>query len=220
MQTGSLTIEELVEAFVSLGGEADWGDVQTTILAERGNSTAPYKDKVNFDTTLWQVLYRHCPGFAKYTGNAVFQRTGNSRYRLLDFDPRDAELQGAKASELNDWEASVRRSRETSEFNRDAKLASEIKKLYGSQCQRCGTKILLPSGDAYAEAHHIRGLSDGGPDVLSNMLCLCANCHALLDLKAVRIDSLMLKSVAGHKPEQQFVDHHNALHQRRWGLAS
>jgi hypothetical protein len=84
MPNGSLTIGELVEAFVALNGVAEWPQVQEHIRTLRGGSFAPYKDQGNFDTTLWQLLYRHTPGFAKFRENALFQTLSQSRYRLLE----------------------------------------------------------------------------------------------------------------------------------------
>jgi hypothetical protein len=214
---GSLTIGELVDAFVALGGAADWADVQSYIATARQHSTEPYKDKVNFDTTLWQLLYRHCPGFAKFNGNALFQRVGASRYRLLDFNPLLPQQPQSKSSEIDDLEAVVRRSREISEFSRDQRLVTRVKELYDSQCQVCGVRLLLPSGQAYAEAHHIKGLAEGGPDALSNLLCICANCHARLDLKAVELRMDRLHVIAdNHGLNEEYFEHHNALWRERW----
>jgi len=38
------------------------------------------------------------------------------------------------------------------------------------QCQRCGSAGPL-------HVHHIRGRSQGGPDVAENLLTLCWRCH-------------------------------------------
>jgi predicted restriction endonuclease len=61
------------------------------------------------------------------------------------------------------------------------------------------------------------GRAEGGPDDLSNMLCVCANCHALLDLKAFRLDLDFLRvDQANHKINASFVDHHNEPWQTKW----
>jgi hypothetical protein len=217
MPNGSLTVEELVRTFAALGGVADWHQVQEYIWEDRGATFDPYKDKGNYDTTMWQLLYRHTPGFAKFRGNALFQTLGPSRYRLLDYNPLVPEQPTNKANEVDDLEAAARRSREIQEYKRNQELVREIKDLYKSQCQRCGTRLLLPSGEAYAEAHHIKGLGLEGPDVLSNMLCVCANCHALLDLKAVGLQRESLYVVhPAHIIDDQFLIHHNDLWRRKW----
>jgi hypothetical protein len=52
------------------------------------------------------------------------------------------------------------------------------------------------------------------------MLCVCPNCHALLDLKAIQIERATLKVIAGHALGQKFLDHHNALFQKNWSAKS
>jgi hypothetical protein len=172
MKTGPLTIEELVEAFRELGGEAEWADVREKIADGRQRSTTGYKDKRNFDTTLWQVLYLHCPGSGKYAGNPIFQKVGDSRFRLLDFDPRSPVSPNMMPAELAGLEAAVRRSREVNEFKRSPGLVEEIKRMYGSSCQLCGIRRLLPSGAVYAEAHHIHGLVRTAR-MISQTCCAC-----------------------------------------------
>jgi hypothetical protein len=220
MKTGSLTLEELVEAFGALGGEADWGDIRNQIAVARQHSIKPYKTKVSYEGSLLQLLYQRCDGFRKYKGDAKFEKVGDSRYRLLDFDVQSRVSREAKPPELGNLEDVVRRSRERNEFKRNPKLVVRIKTMYGSQCQLCGTTLLLPSGEIYAEAHHVCGLGDRGPDDLSNMLCVCPNCHALLDLKAIQIERATLKVIAGHALGQKFLDHHNALFQKNWSANS
>lgn len=65
---------------------------------------------------------------------------------------------------------------------RDTAITRQIKILHGFRCQVCGERLATPGG-FYAEAAHIRplGAPHHGPDVLSNVLCLCPNHHALFD---------------------------------------
>lgn len=142
---------------------------------------------------------------------------GESHYRLLDFNPLVPHVSANQAAEVNDYEAAARRNREVQEFRRNQLLVRQVKDLYESSCQICRIRLALPSGESYAEAHHIKGLGEDGPDVLTNLLCVCANCHALLDLKAIRLDRDKLFVVPDHTIEQQFLDHHNHLFQQRWG---
>ncbi|MBX9580629.1 MAG: HNH endonuclease [Gemmataceae bacterium] len=212
-----LTIDELVNAFVILGGVATWTEVYNHIETARHHSHEPYKDKMNFVTTLRQLLYRRCPGFAKYNGDPLFHEVGPSRFRLLNFNPLLERRPWPEAGQVEDWEAVVRRSREVSEFNRDQRLVARVKALYDSQCQVCGIRLRLPSGEAYAEAHHVKGLAEGGPDSLENMICTCANCHALLDLKVIELRMELLHArAAGHALNAEHFDLHNTRHRERW----
>jgi HNH endonuclease len=216
MDTHPLTAEELVGAFTVLGGEAEWRDVRKQIASGRSHPYAPYKDRKNFETTLWQLLYQRCPGSGKFTGNKVFEKIGKTRYRLADFISRDSTLPTSGPGELGEWEDEVLRVRLINERSRNQNNVARILEIYNSTCQCCGIKLMLPSGEAYAEAHHIRGLGDGGPDNLSNILCLCANCHALFDLKAIHLSPGSLNIAQRHILRQEFLDHHNSLFSAKW----
>lgn len=65
---------------------------------------------------------------------------------------------------------------------RNTAIAQRVKALYEHRCQICGLFLTTQSGP-YAEGAHIRALGapHDGPDVESNVLCLCANCHVRFD---------------------------------------
>lgn len=65
---------------------------------------------------------------------------------------------------------------------RDTKVTTAVKKLYDNSCQVCGTRLETGSGP-YSEGAHVRplGRPHHGPDVMSNILCLCPNHHAAFD---------------------------------------
>ncbi|MBQ1094416.1 HNH endonuclease [Streptomyces sp. B93] len=73
---------------------------------------------------------------------------------------------------------------------RDSALIRRIKKLYDHECQICGLRLVDPDGKPYSEGAHIKPLGKPhyGPDVEPNVLCLCPNCHVLLDVGAVVIE--------------------------------
>ena len=82
---------------------------------------------------------------------------------------------------------------------RDTAVTRSIKEHYDYECQVCGTRLVGPPGP-YAEAAHIRplGRPHNGPDVRENVLCLCPNHHALLDLGGFSIaDDLSLLGIDG-----------------------
>ena len=79
-------------------------------------------------------------------------------------------------------------SRSRTEYYSNATVKETIKNLYDFRCQVCGDVILregwTPSKsriDSWrflsADVHHVLPLSEGGPDIKSNMLCLCPTCH-------------------------------------------
>ena len=69
-----------------------------------------------------------------------------------------------------------------------ASLREAVKCLYDYRCQICSTRIYspgwittLPRKQQWrylnADAHHIKPLSQDGPDTMDNLLCLCPTCH-------------------------------------------
>ncbi|MCB5910964.1 HNH endonuclease [Streptomyces pinistramenti] len=62
--------------------------------------------------------------------------------------------------------------------------------MYQDTCQVCGVRLVVsPDGKAISEAAHIQALGKphNGPDTIENVLCLCPNCHALLDRGALQL---------------------------------
>jgi 5-methylcytosine-specific restriction enzyme A len=47
------------------------------------------------------------------------------------------------------------------------------------KCGACGATapFLRPDGTPYLEPHHLRRVSDGGPDHPAHVIALCPNCH-------------------------------------------
>jgi hypothetical protein len=105
-----------------------------------------------------------------------------------------------------------RRTRiETYRVLRDTALARRVKRLYDYGCQMCGHSALLLRDTPYAEAHHIKplGAPHDGPDELRNIICVCPNCHVLLDYGVVRLVVTELKLRLRHEISAEFVNYHN-----------
>jgi len=77
-----LDLNEVIDAFTELGGEAEWPDVRARVTARRGDSYAPYKDWRNFNETMFQHVQQHCANYAKFTGQVLFEKVGPRRFRL------------------------------------------------------------------------------------------------------------------------------------------
>lgn len=83
---------------------------------------------------------------------------------------------------------------------RDSAAARRVKRLYDDSCQICGTRIVGSQGRSYSEGAHVRPLGRPhlGPDMESNLLCLCPNHHTQLDIGGIVItDDLRVTSVDG-----------------------
>lgn len=66
-------------------------------------------------------------------------------------------------------------------LRRNQSLSALLKAKHGYKCQLCGFTFRTKNGALYAEVAHIKPLSDGGLDISSNMVVLCANHHKVLD---------------------------------------
>ena len=96
---------------------------------------------------------------------------------------------------------------------RDTKVSQWVKYIHEYRCQLCGGTILLGNNEFYAEAHHIKplGAPHHGPDVVENIICVCPNCHVLLDYGAIPLDINKILSVPGHEISQEYIEYHNTV---------
>ena len=110
---------------------------------------------------------------------------------------------------------------------RSTQVVQRVKELHSYACQVCGSAISVRGG-RYAEGAHIRPLGHphDGPDVLSNVLCLCPNDHVRFDFGAIWLDDDLsvvdglrletghrLRTVAGHEVGLAHVRYHRKLWQ-------
>ncbi|EWM67009.1 MULTISPECIES: YDG/SRA domain-containing protein [unclassified Micromonospora] len=108
------------------------------------------------------------------------------RYRLVTFEsvdapPRLVESQTNKS--VPRVEATIQR------LVRSTAVAIGVKRLHDYTCQACRLRLVTPGGP-YAEAARIRplGKPHNGPDVPSNIFCLCPSHHLPFDAVATYID--------------------------------
>jgi putative restriction endonuclease len=134
------------------------------------------------------------PGGYRYDGlyfvDDFWEASGQSgfkvwRYRLLkNTAPFKPVLKpGAEAPE-----PPKRRQVTITRIIRDTEKSRKLKRLYDYSCQICGTRLDTPAGP-YAEGAHIKalGVPHNGPDIESNILCLCPNHHVLFDDGAIAL---------------------------------
>jgi putative restriction endonuclease len=145
------------------------------------------------------------------------------RYRLTRL--ADGDLLAASASRSGQEHPARRLGTTLQRVVRNTAVGQVVKALYKHKCQICGLRIMTPAG-AYAEAAHIRplGRPHDGPDVLSNVLCLCPNDHVRFDSGAiyiteelevveVRSNTLLstLRTSEGHSVSKEALRYHRAL---------
>lgn len=113
---------------------------------------------------------------------------------------------------------------------RNTDVSRRVKELHHYVCQVCGERIPIAAG-AYAEGAHIRplGRPHDGPDVASNVLCLCPNDHVRFEFGTYVIEDDLtlsdriaggtvgtLRTVRGHDIDRA----HLAYHRERFDLSS
>lgn len=70
-------------------------------------------------------------------------------------------------------------SRKTRQFSRDPNVAAWVRSKAKGRCEACLSNAPFKSADGlpYLEVHHLRPLSEGGPDTTNNAVAICPNCH-------------------------------------------
>ena len=98
------------------------------------------------------------------------------RYRLGQLGPGGTPV--PVAPELLPAGPAPRAESTVQRIVRNTEVSRRVKERHRYVCQICGGRIPIASG-AYAEGAHIRplGRPHDGPDVESNVLCLCPNDH-------------------------------------------
>ena len=109
------------------------------------------------------------------------------RFELTQAGDQDAdfvskELSNAGIAPIGNSNPGRIASKNVARVKRDSAVSKWVKATYKDQCQICGTTVSTPTG-TYSQGAHIQGLGmpHNGQDVVSNMLCLCPNCHVMFD---------------------------------------
>lgn len=74
-------------------------------------------------------------------------------------------------------------------------IKEKAKRLAKGKCNLCGQNapFLDKNNRPYLDGHHIIWLSKGGPDVLTNVVALCPNCHKKMHVLDLKSDQERLK---------------------------
>ncbi len=126
------------------------------------DSAASRVERRLLDTEIWAVT-----DYDWITGRSVVTRGVNPEPYLdqfsIDIDMDNPAIKILRLKEVNDRSADVRRK--------------ALKRSLGL-CQWCNIPgFLMSNGKIFLETHHVVPLSEGGLDILSNVVALCANHH-------------------------------------------
>ncbi|MFE6505340.1 YDG/SRA domain-containing protein [Kitasatospora sp. NPDC057738] len=152
------------------------------------------------------------------------------RYRLVSLSGYVPAHQEPMLQEPAGRDTPTRLEAKVHRIVRSIRVANFVKRAHDFTCQVCGERLRTPTG-AYAEAAHIRGLGQphNGPDVASNVLCLCPNHHTLFDFGTLAIAEDLtitdratgaeigrLREAPGHRVDQAHLAYHRDHYSAGW----
>lgn len=224
-------LEDVIAALRALGGTAKYADLYAQIESTRVSELPPAWQEI-----VRRTIQNHSSNSAAFARNGksrdlffAVEGIGKGIWGLRDMaeaTKRSSEIPPERAtSEYVEVASSQDGAEVTATGNespgrvrteiyrvlRDTQLARQVKLLHRGRCQVCGYTIMLPDGSSYAEAHHVIPLGGvhKGPDTLSNILVLCPNHHALMDMGLIPLSERNLRQVEGHALSQESIDYHN-----------
>ena len=126
-----------------------------------------------------------------------YSNSERDRERVRRFFSSAQTLPTPVAEDIDEPSRPTRVKQEVYRIIRDTALAREIKAAQQYKCQLCENGLVLPDGTPYAEAHHVKplGRPHDGPGIGENIICVCPNCHALVDLGAIKLNPTCLPDI-------------------------
>lgn len=201
--------EDIVSAFISLGGVAPYESIYEEVAKIRPSLPNTWKEIIRRRV---QDLSSDSDGFKGkrdlfYSVNGL----GSGVWGLRDYQ--------ISTPEANDFPKDLSKGNETPgrtpvtnyRILRDTRLARELKALHNNKCQICGLQITLNDGKTYSEAHHIipLGGEHNGPDVAGNIIVLCPNHHVLCDYGAIELSRDNIRAHPKHVINDESLEYHN-----------
>lgn len=199
--------DTVIEALELLGGEAHLSEIYQSVHRIR-----------NELPRTWQAIVRRELEYNSKDSQSYQERhdlfystkgVGEGRWGLWSYlTPPAADL---PPEAVSPYATPGKTLVKTYRILRDTALARNLKIAHDNRCQICGTRLLAKNGQGYSEAHHIKplGAPHHGPDSPDNIIVLCPNHHAQMDLGAISISLGQIKLISGHAISQEFIDYHN-----------
>jgi len=162
------------------------------------NSQAEYEQNPKFRLTKALTIregIKNVPGYIRFT----------------DEQRNIALIENIISDEVAE-EQTVRKLRQSELIVRNRQFVKKIKNRYLNCCQLCNTQLKINNNLFYSEVHHIipLGSPHNGKDKLSNMICVCPNCHVLLDLGAIKLETAGIFKLK-HKISEESLNYHNSI---------
>jgi len=180
---GQVTLSQVEQAIQNLGGQATWDKILDQVTKLRNGDYSYYLDWLNYKTTTFQVIQRHCLGYRKYKGPSRFEKVGRNTFRLIVSPSKltqnirtltevkhtpiaiseSSTSAEEQASDHSEYSESRQTSRERYFFARNPQLVRDAKRKLGYICQVCKFNFEHKYGDLgreYIEVHHLDPLSE------------------------------------------------------------
>jgi predicted restriction endonuclease len=197
---------ELIGILESLGGTGSLSQIYAQVID---------RDKMDISSEHWRSRVRDT--LEKHSSDsAIFNRVDDVFYSVAGIGHgrwglRSRLRSTPRAVDIEETDSPERSKQEIYRILRDTQISREVKGWYDSKCQICSQVIVLRDGTKYAEAHHIKplGRPHNGPDIRSNVLCVCPTCHVKLDYGIILLAVSKLQLHRSHAVSQEFVAYHN-----------
>ena len=183
----SITLARIPEAVGCYIPNYHMGDYMPLLL----NSTRSFVNRATKKTIIQPIMKRaHSPGFIEYLVETTGKDVPNPRYSMSKHDYLGLEKEHTSlAKRMTDQELErhlqgvpknpPRFEVRSTQCVRSPYVAELAKRKAQGICQDCyrPAPFYTRTNEPYLEVHHIKPLSDDGPDVLENVIALCPNCH-------------------------------------------
>jgi hypothetical protein len=172
MKDGSVTLNEVIEAFKFLGGKAKSRQIENYIINARGSILPKTYTRGGWDSyrkTINQMIQFHCTYYQKYIGPEHFKYLGPGNYELINFNKTDS-LMFIESRQIESHEFAHKTKIDEKQFEELLKKNKEIGALGEEKVLEHEKKYLIENGrsDLSQNVRHISKQSVGeGYDIIS-----------------------------------------------------
>lgn len=191
MATRHLNLDDIIQAFAELGGEAEWKDVEARIIAKRHNTFAPYKNRRNYRNTMFQFVQQHCERYRKFRGDIRFLKLRGGRFRLAASSDATAmpralapeDIYPETVLEEQKYITGAVRQVLVNAYERDPEARAECIRHHGTRCSVCAVSFeerYGQIGKGFIHVHHRKPLASREIytlDPVRDLIPVCPNCH-------------------------------------------
>ena len=199
-----VSVEEVILALFSLGGEANRQAIIQCVIDNRGDGPfGKYRTIKSYRNTVAQQIEQHCTQYAKYNGTEYFEKVWNlaTRFRLngrgVKRMLKEIELGSITSGSQTIYPDEVvggashieglKKRVHVNRYERDLVARRKCLHHYGPRCQVCDTNFrdfYGPIGEDFIHVHHLVPLSSISTeyvvDPIRDLRPVCPNCHAML----------------------------------------